>query len=238
MPSHLDVVAGVTEQGFGEFFDVGHFFLFFTYMKFQNWIFGAAALAILLMWLGDVALKKERACRAPLEIPNFLTPGECRAVIRAALAKGMERSEVVGAKGNEISRVRTSSQVFLELDDPAVEPLVAKVEKLLGSSSSRFEQLQVARYGPGQKYEVHTDSDNETPREDMRRDTVLMYLNTCPEGGHTQFPKLGMKVEPRRGKAVHWRTIDSHGKLLPCADHGGMPVVKGEKWIATFWRGV
>ena len=207
-------------------------------MNFRNWICGAAALAILLMWLDDVALRKERVCRAPREILDFLTPDECRAVIRAALAKGMERSEVVGADGNEISRVRTSSQVFLELEDPAVAPLVAKVEKLLGSSSSHFEQLQVARYGPGQKYEVHTDSDDETPREDLRRDTVLMYLNTCPKGGHTQFPKHGMTVEPRRGKAVQRRNVDSHGKLLPCADHGGMPVERGVKFVATIWSGV
>lgn len=205
-------------------------------MLFRNWICGAAAIVMLVFWMSDVALKKERTCCAPVQIWNFLTPDECRAVIRAALAKGMERSEVVGTGGNEVSKVRTSSQVFLELDDPAVMPLVAKVEKLLGSSSARFEQLQVARYGPGQKYEVHTDSDDQTPREDLRRDTVLMYLNTCKKGGHTQFPKVKMTIAPEEGKAVHWRTVDSHGKLLPCADHGGMPVGKGEKWIGTLWR--
>jgi|APGre2960657444_1045066.scaffolds.fasta_scaffold04021_2 prolyl 4-hydroxylase len=205
-------------------------------MLYRNWICGAAAIVLLIFWLSDVALKKERTCCVPRQIWNFLTPDECRAVIRAARTQGMERSEVVGKNGNEISKVRTSSQVFLDLSHPAVVPIVAKVEKLLGSSSARFEQLQVARYGPGQKYEVHTDSDDETPREDLRRDTVLMYLNTCEKGGHTQFPKVKMTVAPEEGKAVHWRNVDSHGKLLPCADHGGMPVKRGFKYVCTIWR--
>ncbi len=199
------------------------------------WIKVALCLVILIFWVDYVTIKDERVCRAPVEHENFLTPSECRAVIKAALAAGMERSEVVGKGGDEVSDVRTSSQVFLDHTVPAVQPVLEKAEALLGTSRTNFEHVQVVRYTRSQQYEPHYDSDEETPPEQLRRDTLLMYLNTCKAGGHTIFPKINKKVASQRGKAVHWKNVDSQGRVLPCAFHGGSPVISGSKWACTVW---
>ena len=193
---------------------------------------------LLVFWVDRRQLAEERKCRGPVRLHGFLTDAECAGVIRAALARGLERSEVVGDEGGEVSRIRTSHQVFLPHDHPAAEPVIAKAEALLGCSRRHFEELQVVRYRPGQKYESHFDSDEDTPQPLLRTDTVLTYLNDVPAGGHTEFPKLGTSVKPRKGMAVHWKNIDSHGHVLPCAFHGGRPVEKGTKWICTVWRRV
>lgn len=40
--------------------------------------------------------------------------------------------------------------------------------------------------------------------EGVRILTVFLYLNDVEEGGGTDFPKLGITVEPKKGKAVIW----------------------------------
>lgn len=192
-------------------------------------------LAVVVLWGQAQQLKKERQCRAPVQHRGFLTPGECEAVIRAANTLGMQRSEVVGIGGNEVSGVRTSSQRFIPLDHPAVAGIVDKAEALLGVPRKYFEEVQVVRYDVDQRYEAHYDSDERTPVADLRGDTLLMYLNAVPDGGETEFPKLGLVVQPEQGKAIHWKNVDSAGHLLPCAFHGGRPVRQGAKWICTVW---
>jgi prolyl 4-hydroxylase len=205
-------------------------------MHIKNYLLLSGAAAGVVMWLDYLRVKEERKCRRPVEHLDFLTDAECAAVIKAALARGLERSEITGTAGGEVSTVRTSHQVFLEHEHPAVEPVIAKAESLLGCSRKHFEQLQVVRYRPGQKYDAHYDSDSDTPRDDLRTDTLLMYLNDVESGGHTEFPKLKTSVTPRKGKAVHWKNVDSRGHVLPCAYHGGRPVEAGTKWICTVWK--
>jgi prolyl 4-hydroxylase len=208
----------------------------------KNAIIGLLLLGIL--WLFSVsreAFSTSKECHSPRVIDSFLTQEECHGVIKAALAQGLERSEVwIGGEDpethSEVSRERTSCQVFLDHRLPEVEPILAKAEKFLGIPRSRFEShLQVVRYKPGQEYEDHYDSDDETPVEKRRTDTLLMYLNDVESGGHTSFPKVQVEVTPRAGRAVHWKNVDEVGEVLPCALHGGLPVLSGEKWICTVW---
>jgi len=199
------------------------------------WLMVTGLLVLLVLVLESRKLQEERSCRAPMQHVNFLTDVECRGVIDAATKRGLTRSEVGDGEG-QVSKVRTSHQVFLPHHISAVEPVIVKAEKLLGCSRKHFEQLQVVRYTAGQKYEAHFDSDDDTPPENRRTDTLLMYLNDPTAGGQTEFPKVGIEVDPEKGKAVHWKNLDSHGHLLPCAFHGGRPVTKGVKWICTVWK--
>ena len=195
----------------------------------------AVALAVLLMTLEHLQVKKERTCASPLEIPGFLDPAECASIRRAARRAGMRRSEV---GTGDVSDIRTSTQVFLRKDHPAVVPVVEKAERILGIDRSHFEELQVVRYRVGQKYEAHFDSDDDDAPDALRVNTLLMYLNDVKNGGETEFPKVGkagMTVRPAQGKAILWRNVDSRGDILPCAFHGGRPVGRGSKWIATVW---
>ena len=199
-------------------------------------------LVVAIFWLSirRESFSTSKECAEPHIIDSFLTRTECQRVIRAAIAEGLERSEVsIEGKPesqSKVSNVRTSYQVFLDHTLPAVKPILAKAEEFLGIPRSQFESsLQVARYRPGQEYEDHYDSDDETPMKKRRTDTLLMYLNDVESGGHTSFPEVHIEVTPKRGRAVHWKNVDKDGEILPCALHGSLPVLVGEKWICTVW---
>ena len=55
------------------------------------------------------------------------------------------------------------------------------------------------------------------------------------DGGETYFPKLGLKVYPKKGMAVYFEYFYNDQTLNELTLHGGAPVVTGEKWIATQW---
>jgi prolyl 4-hydroxylase len=61
--------------------------------------------------------------------------------------------------------------------------------------------------------------------------SVVMYLNTPEEGGGTAFPEVGVTVTARRGSAAYFAYEAGDRKSL----HAGLPVIRGEKWIATKW---
>jgi prolyl 4-hydroxylase len=169
---------------------------------------------------------------------NILTPGECERVIQAAQRLGLERSTVAEKSGNQTSGIRTSSHVFLLDSDPIAQTLKSKVHQLTGVSPSRMERVQVVHYRPGQEYKPHFDACNDgcDGGKDMpRTQTVMFYLNTVDQGGHTRFPNAGVSVAPKQGRAVHWYNIDNNKQNLPCAFHGADPVRRGEKWGATVW---
>jgi prolyl 4-hydroxylase len=58
-----------------------------------------------------------------------------------------------------------------------------------------------------------------------------MYLNTPDGGGATAFPEIGLTVTALRGSAVYFAYDTGDTTSL----HAGLPVTKGEKWIATKW---
>ena len=72
------------------------------------------------------------------------------------------------------------------------DPMVNDVEQRLASwthlNISHQEDMQILRYGLGQKYGAHYDS---LVEDSPRVATVLMYLaNTTEEGGETAFPAV------------------------------------------------
>jgi prolyl 4-hydroxylase len=101
------------------------------------------------------------------------------------------------------------------------------------------EGLQILHYLPGQEYEPHCDwFDPEQPGfgqftavGGQRIASVVMYLNTPEQGGGTAFPEIGLTVTARRGSAVYFAY--EGGDLTSL--HAGLPVLRGEKWIATKW---
>ena len=43
--------------------------------------------------------------------------------------------------------------------------------------------------------------------------TFFLYLSDVEEGGETAFPSLGIKVKPKKGKAVLWPSVMDHDLL-------------------------
>ena len=61
------------------------------------------------------------------------------------------------------------------------------------------------------------------------------------EGGETEFKKLGIKAQPKKGRALLWPSVfdDDVGALRKNSDdrtyHEAMPVEAGVKFAANFW---
>ncbi|GAB2464914.1 MAG: 2OG-Fe(II) oxygenase [Comamonas sp.] len=174
---------------------------------------------------------------------NLLSDEECEALINDADPR-MKRSLTVENKtgGEEINADRTSDGMFFTRGEtPIVARIEARIARLLNWPLEYGEGLQVLHYRPGAEYKPHYDyfdpSQPGTPtilkRGGQRVGTLVMYLNNPEAGGGTVFPDVQLEVAPRRGNAVFfsYATPDPASKSL----HGGTPVIRGEKWVATKW---
>ena len=63
----------------------------------------------------------------------------------------------------------------------------------------------------------------------------MVYLHEPEGGGETQFPELGVKVEPRLGRAVLWNNLHASGEGNYATQHRSLPVTRGTKTIITKW---
>ena len=68
-----------------------------------------------------------------------------------------------------------------------------------------------------------------------RISTLIMYLNDVEEGGETIFPSLNLSIKPQKGMAVYFEYFYNDQAVNELTLHGGSPVIKGEKWVATQW---
>lgn len=190
-----------------------------------------------------------------IELPGFLTPAECDAIISAAKHKGMHSSTVDGARTPDLS-VRNSTLAWLRAEtEPAALALVAKAERfaegLRGANPACFggdrgrpapsrsagdlEDIQVVRYAPGGKYEPHYDA-KECDGKGLpacvpgrhRIANLLVYLNDGFGGGQTVFPRIdgGKSIVPEKGKAVFFWVSDAESaRVYNETLHGDQPLV-------------
>lgn len=173
-------------------------------------------------------------------LDGLLTAHECDELIELARPR-LQRALTVDSEGrHQVDHRRTSEGMFFTLGEL---PLVGRIEQrlagLLGVPVNHGEGLQILHYLPGQEYEPHFDwFDPQQPGFSaitavggQRIASVVMYLNTPAQGGGTAFPELGLTVTARRGSAVYFAYEGGDLSSL----HAGLPVQRGEKWIATKW---
>lgn len=101
------------------------------------------------------------------------------------------------------------------------------------------EYPQVLRYQKNQWYNEHHDfipGHLDLPMG-PRLYTFFMYLSDVEEGGETEFTKLGIKIKPRKGRAIFWQNVEDrdptkkHMRMHHQANH----VLKGEKYSVNLW---
>ena len=138
---------------------------------------------------------------------------------------------------NVQSEVRTSYSMYFHTNmyDAVLAEAVRHLAGIARLPAENAEPLGVLRYGVGQEYRPHYDFYDDPQHEAQRLTTVFVYLNDVAEGGGTEFPRLGVRVEPQRAKAVRFQNCDAAGKPNPETLHAGLPVIRGEKWLATLW---
>lgn len=189
---------------------------------------------------------------AAVKQPNVVVLGEfldadaCQALIDLARPR-MQRSSVVHhSEGVQVDDSRTSSGCHFRRGEL---PIVADIERciadLTGIPPENGEGLQLLHYQPGQHYVPHWDyfpperaSSADIVRPEIggqRIATFLIYLNTLPMGGETEFPRAGIKVAAVQGNACFFSYRGADGALDPLTLHSGNAVIEGEKWIAVKW---
>ncbi len=198
--------------------------------------------------VGDRRYQVLTAIKQPnvVVLGEFLDADACRALIDLARPR-MQRSSVVHhSEGVRVDDSRTSSGCHFRRGEL---PIVADVERciadLTGIPPENGEGLQVLHYQPGQHYVPHWDyfppesassADIVRPEKGGQRiATFLIYLNTVPMGGETEFPRAGIKVAAVQGTACFFSYRDADGVLDPLTLHSGNAVIEGDKWIAVKW---
>jgi prolyl 4-hydroxylase len=178
-------------------------------------------------------------------IEDLLSEQECDKLVQLSLGR-LKRSEVVdpGSGRLEISGVRRSEGAHFGYGENAVVArLEARIAALTGIPIPNGEPLQLLHYPAGGEYEPHHDyfdpahagAAQQLARGGQRVATLVMYLREPQEGGDTYFPELELSVRPRKGSAVYFEYCNSSGELDARCLHAGMPVIRGDKWIATKW---
>lgn len=194
-----------------------------------------------------VAVAPEVHSREPLvETANrFYSPYECEYLI-AYGEPWLGRSNVVGDDGAILKDDRrTSSDATLigAREDFVVRWLQARMADWLGVPMARTEHQSLLRYLPGQEYRPHYDYLNpgtygnfpEAGRPGQRIHTIFVFLDGVEGGGETEFPRLGLRIKPARGRLVHFINLDGEGKGDPRTLHSGVSVTAGVKYLATTW---
>lgn len=170
-------------------------------------------------------------------IPGFLSDEEADHLIR--LAEGhFERSGVIGPNGEDDyhDSNRTSSTYFLTEQDSVVRTIEERAARLLGISRDRLEGLQVVKYEPGQYFNQHHDwftPDYARKVGAQREFTIFAYLTTGD--GPTEFPKLDLRFDPKKGDALKWRNCSRPDRCEDLTLHRGAPPKAGLKYGLNIW---
>ena len=179
-------------------------------------------------------------------LEGFLTNAECDHLIHLASSL-LQPSLVYTEVPNELvsnGQARNSTGTFLGI---AQTPVLAEIERRIASLVDRpteyQENMQVLNYQSGQYYQPHIDffsvsspSCQEVLAQGGQRiATCLLYLNTPDDGGETHFLRTGLKVVPIRGNAVLFYNVLPSGDEDWRSMHASLPVITGEKWVATKW---
>jgi prolyl 4-hydroxylase len=180
---------------------------------------------------------------------QLLSADECR-LLMAMSTPLLRRSRTLDpATGLPMQQVAPEQQVRTSSDashDPVVEDLALRlVQQRMATAAGvdllNAEPLIVLRYQPGEQYRPHRDYLNpgslqrDRPQAGNRARSICAYLSPVVSGGETDFPLAGVRVAPVPGSAVIFDSLTAAGHPDPRSLHAGLPVVEGEKWLATLW---
>jgi len=141
------------------------------------------------MMVDDVKYNMECVSERPLIFiaKGLMSKDECNHIIKRATPL-LGRSEVMGGDERD-STYRSSKNAWLSEDnDNVIRALQHRISALLqvpiDQLHKKFEELQVVNYEVGGQFKMHHDSSS----FHQRIMTVLVYLNSIPEGAETFFP--------------------------------------------------
>ena len=180
-----------------------------------------------------------------VRVDNFLSHDECDLLVEQSRSQ-LVPSTVVNYENNfgKVHEARTSEGMcFKRNETDLISAIEYRIAALINLPVSHGEGIQILHYKVGAEYQPHYDyfpPDNPGARiytdvGGQRVCSFIMYLNDVEDGGHTVLPKINLSVLPKKGSALYFSYLNSKGQVDSQTFHGGAPVIKGEKWIATKW---
>lgn len=161
-------------------------------------------------------------------IDDALDAAQCERYIQRIRSEEQERAPVITHDGVGLDlAVRNNTRVMWDSYDEA-QALLARIEeriprRILGMKRvGANPRLRLYRYGSGEKHGSHWDTVVEFERGAKSLLTLVIYLNDGFVGGETDFNELGVRVTPRRGRAL----VFQHRVL-----HTATTVREGEKFV-------
>lgn len=171
---------------------------------------------------------------------DFLGQRDCQILIDKIDSNAVPSSLY---KGTEQKGFRTSSSCNLNRWDPDIARIEAKMTQVLGIDNNFAETMQGQRYQVGQEFKAHHDFfhvgedywQREGPTGGQRSWTAMIFLNSVPEGGATEFPHVKIGIRPQAGTLLMWNNMNPDGTMNYKSLHTGTPVKAGVKHIITKW---
>lgn len=166
---------------------------------------------------------------------QLFTAAECN-YLRQATGNAFEPSMVYDSNRRLVrDEIRTSDGATIHwlIEDPAIVALNRRIAAVSRSAYEDGEALALLRYSPGQEYRPHFDFVGGATNR--RLQTALVYLNDGYDGGETRFVQTGLTVKGGAGDVVLFGNEGADGGPNPLSEHAGLPVTKGQKYLATRW---
>jgi prolyl 4-hydroxylase len=173
-------------------------------------------------------------------IDNIITQKEADYILEKAKPK-FNNSLILSGPDESI---RKSETAWLGRKEPVVRDVIERLSQQFKFDVDNVEDLQVVRYVPGGYYNEHHDScceDSDHCHEFVKDSgqrvlTILIYLNDEFEGGHTNFPNLGLNLKADKYGGIVFNSLELGGsRCHPKALHKGTPVTAGTKYVCNVW---
>ena len=167
---------------------------------------------------------------------NFLTDDECDYLVRRAEPRLQPTMVIDRSTGRSIFHpVRRSDSMHFGVsnEDLVVNSINRRIAAASGTVTEQGEPMQLLRYGPGGEFKPHHDAEKEGGNQ--RIFTALVYLSEDYDGGETRFTKAGFTFRGRKGDILLFSNVRPDGRPDPLAEHAGLPVRRGTKFVASRW---
>jgi prolyl 4-hydroxylase len=194
-------------------------------------------------------------------LDGFLSDFEADAITKNVQHRSSIDSEVVAPVMPLCAFRRSTTWIFFGHEikrQPFPLDFMQRIEKATGIPQQHYEPTQVVEYTPGDFFSDHYDTSpcdhigsTKMPEvQDMhllkhlscdektrRQGTVIVYLTgeTEGQGGATYFPKLDVRVKPKKGRAVFFRPTRADGSTDPWMLHTAETLTHGKKFLLQQW---
>eukprot|EP00746_Dinoflagellata_sp_MGD_P146239 gnl/MRDRNA2_/MRDRNA2_78745_c0_seq2.p1 gnl/MRDRNA2_/MRDRNA2_78745_c0~~gnl/MRDRNA2_/MRDRNA2_78745_c0_seq2.p1 ORF type:complete len:478 (-),score=95.00 gnl/MRDRNA2_/MRDRNA2_78745_c0_seq2:14-1447(-) len=159
-----------------------------------------------------------------LQFDNFLTPEQCELLIADTEGKfDTDITHDIESLEANLNYRNSSSFVCFASDcaeHSEVQKLRDHMAAVLRAGTQHGHGLSVLRYQRGGFYNMHHDyilkewSPKEWEFLGPRVFTCMVYLSNVNQGGETDFFHLGLKIKPKKGRALLWPNVISENPVL------------------------